>query len=246
MERRADNDSAPHPAWKRVLLKLSGEILAGEGSAVLDYSIVRNLAQQIGEIRDLGVEVAIVVGGGNVCRGSQDTKVGQERATADTIGMLGTVINSLALQEELERLGYFTRVLSAIKMEQVAESFIRRRAMRHLEKGRIVILAAGTGNPYFTTDTAASLRAIECGCDVILKGTKVDGIHSADPVKDPDAQQLPRLSYREILEKDLRVMDMTAITLCMENKLPIVVFNIQRAGNLRRVALGESIGTIVQ
>jgi uridylate kinase len=192
------------------------------------------------------VEVAVVVGGGNIFRGAHRSQNREEQTNADTMGMLATVINALALQEHLERLGVFTRVLSAIKMEQVAEPYIRRRAVRHLEKGRVVILAAGTGNPYFTTDTAAVLRAIECGCEVVLKGTKVDGIHSADPVRHPDAEYLPRLTYRDVLNRDLRVMDMTAITLCMENQLPIVVFNVRVRDNLRRVVQGESIGTFVQ
>jgi uridylate kinase len=243
---RTDEDSSTPPRWKRILLKLSGEILAGEDKSGLHHPTIRVLAEQIGEVHRLGCELAIVVGGGNIFRGAEAAQTGMGRASADMIGMLATVINALTLQEHLERLGFHTRVLTAIKMEQVAEPLIRRRAIRHLEKGRIVILAAGTGNPYFTTDTAAVLRAVECDCEVLLKGTKVDGIHSADPVKDPKAILLPRLGYREILDRDLRVMDLTAITLCMENKLPIVVFNIQIPGNLRAVVLGETIGTLVQ
>ncbi len=243
----ADGDSSQNrPRWKRILLKLSGEILAGDGRFGLDHAVIRSLAAQVGEVHDRGVEVALVVGGGNFFRGSEGASIGMERASADAIGMIATVINALTLQEHLERLGYFTRVLSAVKMEQVAESFIRRRAIRHLEKGRIVILAAGSGNPYFTTDTAAVLRAVECGCDVLLKGTKVDGMYSADPMRDSDAVQLPHLSYQEVLDRGLRVMDMTAITLCMENRLPIVVFNIRVPGNLQRVVGGEEIGTLVQ
>jgi uridylate kinase len=241
-----DGETSPHPRWKRILLKLSGEILAGPDRSGLHHPTIRVLAEQIGAVHDQGVEIALVVGGGNIFRGTEAEAIGMDRASADHIGMLATVINALALQEHLERLGYYTRVLSAIKMEQVAESFIRRRAIRHLEKGRIVILAAGSGNPYFTTDTAAVLRAIECGCEVLLKGTKVDGMYTADPVHHADADRLPRLTYQEVFDRGLRVMDMTAITLCMENHLPIVVFNVQVPGNLRRVVLGEEIGTLVQ
>ena len=229
-----------------MLLKLSGEILAGEGRDVLDPSVIESLARQVDEVRRAGVEIALVVGGGNIVRGGEAVQTGHERASADTMGMLATVINALALQDHLERLGLFTRVLSAIKMEQVAEPYIRRRAIRHLEKGRIVILAAGTGNPYFTTDTAAVLRAIECGCDVVLKGTKVDGIHTADPATDPGAVRLPRLGYQDVISRNLRVMDMTAITLCMENRLPLVVFDITTPGNLMRVVMGEEIGSVVR
>ncbi len=243
---RPDEEAAPRPHWKRILLKLSGEILAGEGKVGLDHPTVRGIAEELGDVQRMGCELAVVVGGGNIFRGSEAAQIGMGRASADTIGMLGTVINALALQEHLERLGFYTRVLTAIKMEQVAEPFIRRRAIRHLEKGRIIILAAGSGNPYFSTDTAAALRAVECGCGVLLKGTKVDGIHTADPVKHPEALRLPRLKYQEVFERGLRVMDLTAITLCMENQLPIVVFNIQVPGNLRRAVLGEPIGTAVQ
>jgi uridylate kinase len=245
MQRQPEEEPPPRPRWKRILLKLSGEILAGEAN-VLDHSIVQSLARQIGEVHDLGFEIAVVVGGGNIFRGTEAVKTGQERASADTIGMLATCINGLALQDELERQGHFTRLLTAIKMEQVAEPFIRRRAIRHLEKGRIVILAAGTGNPYFTTDTAAVLRAVECGCDVLLKGTKVDGIYTADPARDPTARPLTRLRYQDVLDRELRVMDLTAITLCKENNLPLVVFNVQVPGNFLRLARGDDIGTIVQ
>jgi uridylate kinase len=243
---RPGEESSNPPRWKRILLKLSGEILAGDEKSGLHHPTVRMIAEQIGDVHRLGCEMAIVVGGGNIFRGAEAAQTGMGRASADMIGMLATVINALTLQEHLERLGLHTRVLTAIKMEQVAEPLIRRRAIRHLEKGRVVILAAGTGNPYFTTDTAAVLRAVECDCEVLLKGTKVDGIHTADPVKNAEAVRLPRLGYKEILDRNLRVMDLTAITLCMENKLPIVVFNIQIPGNLRRAVLGEAIGTLVQ
>jgi uridylate kinase len=245
MDGKGEGETPHRPRYRRILLKLSGEILAGEDRAGLHHPTLRILAEQVREIHELGVETAIVVGGGNIFRGTEGASAGMDRASADTIGMLATVMNGLALQEHLERLGSYTRVLTALKMEQVAEPFIRRRAIRHLEKGRIVILAAGSGNPYFTTDTAAVLRAIECGCEVVCKGTKVDGIHSADPVRDPSAVRLPELTYQDVLDRRLRVMDMTAITLCMENHLPIIVFNIQVPGNLRRVVLGERIGTIV-
>jgi uridylate kinase len=245
MPGKSDGDSAKGIRYRRVLLKLSGEILAGEGKAGLDHPTLDILAAQIREIHELGVETAIVVGGGNIFRGTEAAATGMDRASADMIGMLATVINGLALQEHLERLGSYTRVLTALKMEQVAEPFIRRRAIRHLEKGRIIILAAGSGNPYFTTDTAAVLRAIECRCEVVLKGTKVDGVHSADPMRVSSTVRYPELRHQDVLDQNLRVMDMTAITLCMENHLPIVVFNIQVPGNLRRVILGEPIGTIV-
>ncbi|MBD3163535.1 MAG: UMP kinase [Candidatus Eisenbacteria bacterium] len=246
MSGSAGGDPARAPAWSRILLKLSGEILAGGGRQVLDPEIIESLARQIGAVRRSGVEIALVVGGGNIVRGGDAIRSGHERASADTMGMLATVINALALQDHLERLGFYTRVLSAIKMEQVAEPYIRRRAIRHLEKGRIVILAAGTGNPYFTTDTAAVLRAIECDCNVVMKGTKVDGVHTADPAKDPAAERLPRLRYQEVISRNLRVMDMTAITLCMENGLPLVVFDITTPGNLQRVVMGEEVGSIVR
>jgi uridylate kinase len=246
MGQTQDGESSPRPRWKRILLKLSGEILAGPAKVGLDHATIASIARQIHEINEMGVETAVVVGGGNIFRGSEAEEIGMDRAAADAIGMLATVINALALQEHLERLGVYTRVCSAIKMEQVAETYIRRRAIRHLEKGRVVILAAGSGNPYFTTDTAAVLRAIECGCDVVLKGTKVSGIHTADPMRFVDAEHLPILTYKEVLDRGLRVMDLTAITLCMENGLPIVVFDIQVPGNLKKVILNEGIGTLVQ
>jgi uridylate kinase len=234
------------PRWRRVLLKLSGEMLAGESGSGLDSATLRSIADQVREVRGLGCEVAIVVGGGNIWRGHAAVADGMDRTTADHMGMLATVINSLALQDHLERLGLYTRVLSAVKMEQVAEPFIRRRAVRHLEKGRVVILAGGTGNPYFTTDTAAVLRAVETGCEVILKATKVDGVYTSDPVVDPKAKRYDRLTHREILEKKLRVMDLTAITLSQENRIPIVVFNLRQEGNILRILQGEAIGTLVE
>jgi uridylate kinase len=234
------------PRWRRILLKLSGEILAADRGFGLDSATLRSVAHQVQEVRGLGCEMAIVVGGGNFFRGQSAALEGMDRTTADHMGMLATVINALALQDHLERLGLFTRVLSAVHMEQVAEPFIRRRAVRHLEKGRIVILAAGTGNPYFTTDTAAVLRAVETGCDVLLKATKVDGVYTSDPALDPQATRYDRLTYREVLDRNLRVMDLTAITLSQENHLPIVVFNVRESGNIRRILQGEPIGTLVE
>ncbi len=244
-----DNAAGPRgpgrPRWRRILLKLSGEMLAGEQEFGLDSATLRSIARQVQEVRGMGCEVAIVVGGGNFLRGSIAADAGMDRAAADYMGMLATCLNALALQEHLERLGLFTRVLSAIKMEEVAEVFIRRRAIRHLEKGRIVIFAAGTGNPYFTTDTAAVLRAVETGCEVILKATKVAGVYSADPKLDPNAELIPAISHQSVLERELRVMDMTAITLSKENNLPIVVFDVRPQGNLLRLVSGEAIGTLV-
>ena len=237
---------SPTPRWRRVLIKLSGEMLAGDRRIGLDMEVLASIARQVKEVHSLGCEVAIVVGGGNYLRGQERKAHGMERAATDYMGMLATVINAMALQDHLERLGLYTRVLSAIKMEQVAEPFIRRRAIRHLEKGRIVILAAGTGNPYFSTDTAAVLRAIETGCEVLLKATKVDGVFSADPVLVPGAQLLSRLTYQEVLDRGLRVMDLTAITLAMENHLPIVVFSVRKSGNMQRILQGEAIGTVVE
>jgi uridylate kinase len=233
------------PRWRRVLIKLSGEILAGEQRHGLDPAVLRSLAVQVQAVHQMGCEVALVVGGGNYIRGQELTEEGVERAAADYMGMLGTVINALALQDQMERAGLFTRVLSALKMEQVAEPFIRLRAIRHLEKGRIVILAGGTGNPYFSTDTAAVLRAVETGCEVILKATKVDGVYSADPVKNPSAKRYDRLTYLEILERRLGVMDSTAVSLCMENRIPVVVFNLFTRGSLRQVVCGRGVKTIV-
>jgi uridylate kinase len=233
------------PAYKRVLLKLSGEALMGEQQFGVDPAVATRIARDVGAIQALGVETAIVIGGGNIFRGLAASTRGMDRATADYMGMLATVINALALQDALEQQNVVTRVVTAIEMRAVAEPFIRRRAIRHLEKGRVVIFAAGTGNPYFTTDTAAALRAMEIKAEVILKGTKVDGIYSADPMLDPTATKYPSISYLQVLERRLRVMDATAISLCMDNKLPIVVFNLREAGSISRVVLGEPIGTTV-
>ena len=233
-------------AYKRVLLKLSGEALLGEKPFGIDRAFTDYLAHEIRDVHGLGLEMAAVVGGGNIFRGVSDTALGMDRVSADHMGMLATVINALALQDALERASVFTRVLSAIEMQEVCEPFIRRRAMRHMEKGRVVVLGAGTGNPYFSTDTAAALRAMELKAEVILKATKVDGIYDADPVKHPKAKKFTELSYLEVLQKGLRVMDTTAISLCMDNHLPIVVYDLRRKGNLRRVALGEPIGTLVK
>ena len=233
------------PKYQRVLLKLSGEALMGEAQFGIDPAVTARIAHDVAEIQGLGVQTAIVIGGGNIFRGLAASARGMERATADYMGMLATVINALALQDALEQQSIVTRVVTAIEMRAVAEPFIRRRAIRHLEKGRVVILAAGTGNPYFTTDTAAALRAMEIQADVILKGTKVDGVYTADPMLDPGATKYPSISYLQVLERQLKVMDATAISLCMDNKLPIVVFNLRQPGNIRRVVLGEPIGTVV-
>ncbi|HEY2432919.1 MAG TPA: UMP kinase [Vicinamibacterales bacterium] len=231
--------------YERVLLKLSGEALMGEHQFGIDPAVTTQIAKDIAEIQGLGVQVGVVIGGGNLFRGLAASAKGMDRATADYMGMLATVINGLALQDSLEKNGVTTRVLSAIEMRAVAEPFIRRRAVRHLEKGRVVVFAAGTGNPYFTTDTAAALRAMEIKADVILKGTKVDGIYTADPMLDPTATKYERISYIQVLGRGLKVMDATAISLCMDNKLPIVVFNLRTAGNIRRVITGETVGTTV-
>jgi uridylate kinase len=231
--------------YQRILLKLSGELLAGTAGHGLDEQVLHDVAEEIREVHDLGVQVGIVTGGGNIFRGLAASTRGMDRVGADYMGMLATVINSLALQHALEKRGVYTRVMSAIEMARVCEPYIRRRAVRHLEKGRIVVLAAGTGNPYFTTDTAAALRAIEVGADVILKATKVDGVYSDDPKLQPAATLFPRISYLDILNKGLRVMDSTAISLCMDNRLPLVVFNIGVRGNLMRVVKGEPVGTLV-
>ena len=233
------------PRYKRILLKLSGEALMGENSFGLDPEVISHYANDIKTIVELGVQVAVVIGGGNIYRGMNEAETGIERAHGDYMGMLATVINGMALQAGLEKIGVFTRLQSAIKMEQIAEPYIRRRAIRHLEKGRVVIFGAGTGNPYFTTDTAGSLRAIEIKADVILKGTRVDGIYSADPEKDPMATKFQTITFQECLTNNLRVMDMTAFTLCMENNLPIVVFDMNKKDNLRRVVSGEKVGTLV-
>ncbi len=235
--------------YKRIVLKLSGEALQGKRPHGIDHSFLLSIAKQIKEIRDLNVEVALVLGGGNIFRGQENTAskgLDMDRAVADYMGMLATIINGLALQNVLESLGMPTRVMTAIEMQKIAEPYIRRRAIRHLEKGRIVIFAAGTGNPYFTTDTAAALRAMEIGADVILKATKVDGVYSADPVKVKDARKFVKLKYIDVLRKGLKVMDATAISLCMDNKLPIVVFNLNKEGNIKRVVLGEKVGTEVK
>ena len=233
------------PKYKRVLLKLSGESLMGDKSFGLDSNVIAQYAKEIKQITDLGVQVALVIGGGNIYRGMNEAETGIERAQGDYMGMLATVINGMALQSGLEKAGVYTRLQSAINMEQIAEPYIRRRAIRHLEKSRVVIFGAGTGNPYFTTDTAGSLRAIEIKADIILKGTRVDGIYSADPEKDPTATKYDKISFAECIEKKLNVMDMTAFTLCMENNLPIIVFDMNKAGNLMSVITGERVGTIV-
>jgi uridylate kinase len=238
-------DASPAPIYQRVLLKLSGEALMGDQQFGVDPAVATRIAHDVGEIQALGVQTAIVIGGGNIFRGLAASARGMDRATADYMGMLATVINALALQDALEQQNVLTRVVTAIEMRAVAEPFIRRRAIRHLEKGRVVIFAAGTGNPYFTTDTAAALRAMEIKAEVILKGTKVDGVYTADPMLDKAATKYASISYLQVLERQLKVMDATAISLCMDNKLPIVVFNLREAGSIRRVVLGEPIGTTV-
>lgn len=232
--------------YKRILLKLSGEALMGDKEFGIDQAVLQQYAEEIKAIRDLGVQVGIVIGGGNIYRGVENSSDGIDKVTGDQMGMLATVINALALQSALELHGVFTRLLSAIKMEQIAESFIRRRAIRHLEKGRVVIFGAGTGNPYFTTDTAAALRAVEINADVILKGTRVDGVYDSDPEVNPKAFRFEEISYHDVLTKDLKVMDLTAITLSRENKVPIIVFNMNIRGNLEQLVRGEPIGTVVR
>jgi uridylate kinase len=234
------------PKYKRILLKVSGESLMGNKSFGLDSAVISKYAQEIKSVIEIGVEVAIVIGGGNIYRGMNEAETGIERAHGDYMGMLATVINGMAVQAGLEKAGVYTRLQSAIKMEQIAEPYIRRRAMRHLEKGRVVIFGAGTGNPYFTTDTAGSLRAIEIKAQVILKGTRVDGIYTADPEKDPHATKFQQITFAECIAMNLKVMDMTAFTLCMENKLPIIVFNMNTPGNLLKVVMGENVGTLVR
>ncbi|HEX9655209.1 MAG TPA: UMP kinase [bacterium] len=233
----------PSPPYKRILLKLSGEALMGQQGYGIDPEMVANIALEIKEVVNSGVEIGLVIGGGNIFRGLSASARGMDRVSADYMGMLATVINSLALQDYLERNDVYTRVLTAIKMEQIAEPFIRRRAIRHLEKGRIVIFAGGTGNPYFTTDTAAALRAIEIEADVIMKGTKVDGVYDSDPSVNHNAKRFDQLSYLDVVKRRLKVMDSTAVTLCMENKLPIIVFNLTKNGYLQRIVQGESLGT---
>jgi uridylate kinase len=234
------------PKYKRILLKLSGESLMGDKSYGLDTVVIEQYANDIKSITELGVQVALVIGGGNIYRGMNEKETGIERAHGDYMGMLATVINGMALQAMLEKVKVYTRLQSAIKMEQIAEPYIRRRAIRHLEKGRVVIFGAGTGNPYFTTDTAGSLRAIEIQADVILKGTRVDGIYTADPEKDKKATRYETITFQECITKNLRVMDMTAFTLCMENQLPIIVFDMNKPGNLQRVVTGDRVGTLVK
>ncbi|SEA07502.1 uridylate kinase [Desulfuromusa kysingii] len=231
--------------YRRILLKLSGEALAGEQGYGIDPDVISGIASEIKEVIGLGVEIAVVIGGGNIFRGLAASSKGMDRASADYMGMLATVMNSLAMQDALEKQGVVTRVQSAIDMQQIAEPYIRRRAVRHLEKGRVVIFSAGTGNPYFTTDTAASLRAMEINAEVILKATKVDGIYSADPKKDKNAVKLPTLTYLEVLQKGLQVMDATATSLCMDNDLPMIIFDMTHRGNIKKVVLGDKIGTIV-
>jgi uridylate kinase len=233
------------PKYKRILLKVTGEVFAGAQNFGIDGKTVKAFAQELKEVKDMGCELAMVVGGGNIFRGTVASEMGMDRASADAMGMLATVINSLALQDALEHLGVSTRVLSAIEMRQVAEPYIRRRATRHLEKGRVVIFAGGTGNPYFTTDTTASLRAMEVGAEVILKATKVEGVFDADPLKFAGATKFEELTYIEVLNRELKVMDSTAISLCMDNNLPIIVFNLMEKGNIKRVVSGEAIGTLV-
>jgi len=234
------------PIYRRILLKLSGEALAGEQGFGIDPDVIKGIAEEIRDVMALGVEVALVIGGGNIFRGLAASSKGMDRASADYMGMLATAMNSLALQDALEKCGVVTRVQSAIEMQEIAEPYIRRRAVRHLEKGRVVIFAAGTGNPYFTTDTAASLRAMEINAEVILKATKVDGVYSADPKKDKQAVKYAELTYLEVLKQGLQVMDATATSLCMDNNLPIVVFDLTRRGNIEKVVLGETIGTVVK
>jgi uridylate kinase len=237
--------ASPVPAYKRILLKLSGEALMGGQNYGIDPAVATQIAKDVAEIQSMGVETAIVIGGGNIFRGVAASAHGMDRATADYMGMLATVINALALQDALEQQGVVTRVVTAIEMRSVAEPFIRRRAIRHLEKGRVVVFGAGTGNPYFSTDTAAALRAMEIKAEVILKATKVDGIYDADPMVHPSASRFDRISYQQVLEQGLKVMDATAISLCMDNRLPIVVFNLRTPGNIKRAIIGEPIGSLV-
>jgi uridylate kinase len=233
------------PAYRRILLKLSGEALMGSQSYGIDPAVATQIAREVGEIQEMGVQTAIVIGGGNIFRGVAASARGMDRATADYMGMLATVINALALQDALEQQGVVTRVVTAIEMRAVAEPFIRRRAIRHLEKGRVVVFGGGTGNPYFSTDTAAALRAMEIKADVIMKATKVDGIYDSDPMLNPGAQRFDHISYLKVLEHELKVMDATAISLCMDNRLPIVVFNLLTAGNIKRAIAGEPVGSVV-
>jgi uridylate kinase len=232
--------------YKRILLKISGEVLTGEGDYGIDPTVMEQIAQEIKEVKILGMEVAIVIGGGNIFRGVVASSKGMDRVSADYMGMLATVMNGIALQDALEKIDVHTRVQTAIEMREVAEPYIRRRAMRHLEKGRVVIFAGGTGNPYFTTDTAASLRAMEIGADAILKGTKVDGIYDSDPLQNKGARKYNELTYLDVLKKQLKAMDATAVSLCMDHQIPIIVFSLKKKGNIKRVVLGEKVGTIVR
>ena len=236
---------APKPAYQRILLKLSGESLLGKQTYGIDFATTSSIAQEIKEVHDLGVQIAIMIGGGNIFRGSRGTAEGLDRVSADQMGLLATVINGIALQDSLEKQGVFTRHASALEIRSVAEPFIRRRAERHLEKGRVVIFSAGLGSPYFTTDTAAALRALEIKAQVILKATKVDGVYTADPLKDKAAKRFDTIRYMEVLKRGLQVMDATAISLCKDNALPIIVFSLRRRGNIKRAVLGETIGTKV-
>ncbi len=235
-----------HVKYKRILLKLSGEILGGEKGSGIESSIINALVSQIREVTNLGVQVGVVIGGGNIFRGVQAGSQGLDRVTGDYMGMLATAINALALQDRLEAEGVYTRVLSAIEMKEISEPYIKRRATRHLEKGRVVIFACGTGNPFFTTDTAASLRAMEVGAEILLKGTKVDAVYDSDPKKNPNAKPFGKITFMDVLQKGLKVMDAAAISLCMENNLPIVVFNVGVEGNLKRIVCGDSVGTLVE
>ena len=245
-DRAPDEDSkSPAPLYRRIVLKLSGESFQGSQGFGIDAETVHSIAREVKEVGDLGIEMAIIVGGGNIFRGARQKSLAIDRATGDYMGMLATVINGLALQDALEKQGVVTRLLSAIDMAQVAEPFIRRRAMRHLEKGRVVIFAAGTGNPYFSTDTAAALRAMEIKAHVILKATRVDGIYDADPEKVSGAKLFERITYLDVIQKGLAVMDSTAISLCMDNRMPIIIFNMNRPGNIRRVVMGEKVGSTV-
>lgn len=234
------------PKYKRVLIKISGEVLAGDQGYGIDAKVIDVIASEIKDVHEMGTEVAVVIGGGNIFRGLAATAEGMERTSADYMGMLATVLNALALQNVLEQKLVYTRVQTAIEMRQLAESYIRRRAIRHLEKKRVVIFAGGTGNPYFSTDTAAALRAMEIGAEIILKGTKVDGIYDSDPMKNPKAKKFDELNYLEVIEKGLRVMDSTAVSLCMDHNLPLIVFNLKEKGNMQRIVAGEIIGTIVR
>jgi uridylate kinase len=245
MEQAVSRPLHPSARFGRVLLKLSGEALAGEGKGGISPKVLQDIASEVKEVWELGIEVALVIGGGNIFRGVSAATEGMDRATADYMGMMATVINALAMQDALERAGVPTRVQSALEMSALAEPYIRRRALRHLEKGRVVIFAAGTGNPYFTTDTGASLRGMEIHADVIMKATKVDGIYDKDPEKHPDARRYERVSFNEVLQQGLKVMDSTAISLCMENKMPIIVFNLHKRGNIMRAMTGEHVGTVV-